>query len=362
MTKDKTMQTKLLKIDPFDYNTDELKEAAAILKKGGIVAFPTETVYGFAADYNNKDAIKRLYEIKKRPLDKPFTIQISQKQKILDYIAGLDEITKRLIDRFWPGPLTIITLAKNGKKLGFRMPQHKIALDLINLSGLTIAAPSANVSGEPDPIEPFSVLKDFDGKIDMVIDAGPTKIKKASTVIDVTPESGPILLREGINAEEVKIMLKSNNRIKNILIVCAGNSCRSPIAEGLLKKEMARHGFSVQSAGIIAADGLPVSESSAKIMERFENIDMSDFRTQKFTRELALWADIILVMDSTQKDFIKRTLSDAAERTYLLKEFAGIEGDTDIADPMAKPFSAYEQSYREIKECVEKISEKLKKE
>ena len=354
------MQTKVVKINPHNFDSGTIKEAADVLKKGGIVAFPTETVYGLAADYNNKGTIDKLYKIKKRPKDKPFTIHIAQKEKILEFIDEPDELTKRLIDKFWPGPLTIIVNTKDAKTLGFRMPSNRIALELISKSGLTIVAPSANISGGPEPVEPFSVVQNLDGLIDLVIDAGPTEIGVSSTIVDMTT-SRPRIVREGSNADEVGGILYEEKRITNILIVCAGNSCRSPMAEGLLKKELEKEGFNIKSAGIIAVDGLVVSAEAIEVMRRYANIDISNFTTNKLAKHLTDWADIILVMDKTQKDFIKDTLPEAQEKLRLYKEYAGIVSDNpNIPDPMGSPFSAYEESFKQIQQGLGTIARKLR--
>lgn len=355
------MRTKIVRTDPYNFDLNVIKEAAGILQKGGIVAFPTETVYGLAADYNNKDTINKLYDIKKRPKDKLFTIHIAAKEKILEYVDGLDELIKKLIDKFWPGPLTIIVKSKDGKSLGFRMPANKLALELIKLSNLTIVAPSANISGAPDPVEPFSVVQNFDGLIDMVIDAGPTEIGAPSTIVDISTLR-PQILREGSNIDEVKAILFENKEITNILIACAGNSCRSPMAEGLLKRELEKEGFNIKSAGIIAVDGLSPSPETVEVMKRYAGVDMSNFLTHKLTKELADWADIILVMDDTQKDFIRDIIPQAKIKTHLFKEFAGLKANNmNVQDPIGKPFLTYEQTYKQIEEAVNKIVTKLKK-
>ncbi|UCH12481.1 MAG: threonylcarbamoyl-AMP synthase [Candidatus Omnitrophota bacterium] len=372
------MRTKIIKIDPYNFDPKAIKEAAMILQKGGIVAFPTETVYGLAADYNNEDTINRLYDIKKRPKDKPFTIHIAKKEKITEYIDEPDQLTKRLIDKFWPGPLTIIVESKDGKALGFRMPSNRIALELINMSSLTIVGPSANVSGKQEPVEPFSVVEAFDGLIDMVIDAGPTEIGISSTVVDMTTLR-PKILREGSNIDGVKAILHEGVRllernshsqgltpygvIMNILIVCTGNSCRSPMAEGLLKRELEKEGFSIRSAGTMAVDGLVISPETVEVMKRYANVDMSGFLTHRLTKDLTDWADIILVMDRTQKDFIKETIPEAKEKVHLFKEYANMATDNpNIPDPIGKPFLAYEQSYRQIEEGANRIVKRLKEE
>ncbi|MBN1405294.1 MAG: threonylcarbamoyl-AMP synthase [Candidatus Omnitrophica bacterium] len=357
------MQTKIVKVNPHSPNRNVILEAVNILQKGGIVAFPTETVYGLAADYNNKEAVNKLYEIKKRPKDKPFTIHIATKEKITEYIDSIDELTKKLIDKFWPGPLTIIVKSKKRGTLGFRMPSNTVAVELINLSNLTLAVPSANISGRPEPVEPFSVVNDFDGLIDMVIDAGPTEIGTASTIVDLT-SSRPKILREGRNAEAIRRLLHEHapdNTIMNILVVCTGNSCRSPMAEGLFKQKLSKEGFNIKSAGIIAADGLSPTGEAVEAMKRYANVNISGYLSSRLTKELIKWADLILVMEKAHKYFIEESTPEAKNKIHIFKEYAGIpDSNPDVPDPIGKPFLTYEQSYRQIEEGVNRITRKLK--
>jgi len=181
------IETKIIKIDPENPEKEGIKEAARIINDGGLVAFPTDTVYGLGALYNNPKAIDRLYEVKERPKDKLFTVHISKKEVIKSLDCEIPYLAEVLMDRFWPGPLTIILNTKDRKKtIAFRMPNNKIAVSLINKSDGPVAAPSANVSGRRPPVDAEHVLKDLDGKIDAVIDGGTTAIGKESTIIDVT--------------------------------------------------------------------------------------------------------------------------------------------------------------------------------
>lgn len=193
-----------IKIDPKRPDKKIIAEAADIVKKGGLVVFPTETVYGIAANLLDDKAITKLYEVKNRSRSKPFTVHISDIKMIEKMGCKVIGRAKALIDRFWPGPLTIILKSENGKTIGFRMPANRIALEFIKAAGVPIVAPSANLSGKDAPKSAKEALNGLEGRVDMVLDAGLTDIGLESTVIDLTAEP-PKVLREGaIKAEDLK--------------------------------------------------------------------------------------------------------------------------------------------------------------
>lgn len=189
-------RTLILKIDPKHPDKGGISLGAKILKEGGLVAFPTETVYGLAANLLNDKAIARLYRVKRRPRSKPFTVHISDTAAIRKMGCPISGKTKDIINKLWPGPLTIILKSKSGKNIGFRMPDNEIALELIKKAGVPIAAPSANISGRRPPTSAGEVLEQLNNKIDMVIDSGRTKVGVESTVLDLTGAE-PRILREG---------------------------------------------------------------------------------------------------------------------------------------------------------------------
>ena len=197
------MKTEIIKVDAKRPSTDILKKAAAIIKKGGLVAFPTETVYGLGADYMNKKAIQRLNEVKKRPKDKPFTIHIADIESLYELSCNISIFAKHLIERFWPGPLTLIFPTASGEKIGVRMPRNEIALKFISACGAPIVAPSANISGNRPPSNAREVLKDLDGKIDLLLDAGETEVGIESTVVDVSTTPHNVLREGAISKDQI---------------------------------------------------------------------------------------------------------------------------------------------------------------
>lgn len=194
------MDTKVVKT-----TEEELIEAAAILKKGGLVAFPTETVYGLGADALNEEAARKIYAAKGRPSDNPLIAHIAKKEDIEPLVREIPEAGKKLMDAFWPGPLTLI-FPKSGRvpegttggldTVAVRMPSDPVARRLIELAGTPVAAPSANTSGRPSPTTAEHVHQDMDGRIEMIVDGGPVGIGVESTIVDVTGEI-PMVLRPG---------------------------------------------------------------------------------------------------------------------------------------------------------------------
>lgn len=197
--------TEVLKLDPEHPQPEVIDRAASTILEGGLVAFPTETVYGLGADATNETAVRKIFEAKGRPPDNPLIVHVDGPE-MLDLVAsGVREKAKRLIAQFWPGPLTLVSKRKPElassvcaglETVAVRMPRNKIALALIHASRAPIAAPSANLSGGPSPTSAAHVLDDLGGRIDMILDGGATSIGIESTVLDVTVDP-PLILRPG---------------------------------------------------------------------------------------------------------------------------------------------------------------------
>ena len=186
-----------------DYN--KLNKPATIIKNGGIVIFPTETVYGIGTNGFDKTAIKSLYRVKERPLNKPISLLVNNIDMINQVAKDITDLEYNLIRKFFPGPLTLILKKKDcvpdiltagSDTVGIRMPANEIALKLIDLAGVPIATPSANISGKPSGIVPEKILSDFNGKVDCFIDNGNSKIGLASTIVQVK-DGIPQILRQG---------------------------------------------------------------------------------------------------------------------------------------------------------------------
>ena len=195
-----------------------LHKAVRIIKKGGLVAFPTETVYGLGANALDKKAVRKIFKVKRRPLDNPIIVHIAEIEDLSLLAKNIPEEAKILTKKFWPGPLTLVLFKKKivpeevtagTNTVAIRMPDNEIALRLIRSSGVPIAAPSANLAGKPSSTIAQHVFEDLGDEIDLIFDGGPTKIGVESTVVDLTVQSPQILSPGGISFEELKRVIKN---------------------------------------------------------------------------------------------------------------------------------------------------------
>lgn len=210
------MQTRILKVSSKNPSLSQIRKAARIIKSGGLVAFPTETVYGLGANALDSKSVRKIFEAKGRPSDNPLIIHISDIAELGILAENIPSTAFDLIEKFWPGPLTLVL--KKSKivpkivtggldSVAVRMPKNKVGLELIRLCGTPIAAPSANIAGRPSPTRAEHVSEDLKGKISMILDGGPTKIGIESTVIDLSSKT-PMLLRPGgITLEQLQKIL-----------------------------------------------------------------------------------------------------------------------------------------------------------
>lgn len=199
------MKTIMQTINPESFRDEELEEACRILQKGGLVAFPTETVYGLGGDAMHPEASAKIYAAKGRPSDNPLIVHIADMDALEDIAQSVPEAAVKLADHFWPGPLTMIFPKKEAvpksttgglETVAVRMPSHPVARELIRESGVYIAAPSANTSGRPSPTKAEHVKEDLDGRIDMILDGGAVGIGLESTIVDLST-GVPTILRPG---------------------------------------------------------------------------------------------------------------------------------------------------------------------
>ncbi len=281
------MNTKVVKID--EQNIDDkalkaLQEAGEILKNGGLVAFPTETVYGLGGDGLNPESSKKIYAAKGRPSDNPLIVHVADMESIKKIVKELPEAAYKLAEVLWPGPLTMIMEKSDAvpyettgglDTVAIRMPSNKIAAELIRQSGGYIAAPSANLSGRPSPTEAKYCIEDLDGRVEMIIDGGQVGIGLESTIIDLTSDT-PMILRPGyVTQKMLEDILGDVSIDKTILRADSGVKPKAPgmkyrhyapkgeltIVEGdpvkvteYINERLSEHKAKGEKTGVIATD------------------------------------------------------------------------------------------------------------
>lgn len=202
----KKLETTIVHIGKdIELHTKDFKIAGEIIRGGGLVAFPTETVYGIGANALNEEALLKIYEAKGRPSDNPLIMHISNVDWLPRYVGDISDKALSLIEAFWPGPLTMVfnksdlvpSVVTGGlKTVAIRMPKHPIAKAIIDQAGVPVAAPSANLSGKPSPTRGQHVIDDLSGRVDMIVDGGKSQLGLESTVLDVSSDI-PCILRPG---------------------------------------------------------------------------------------------------------------------------------------------------------------------
>ncbi|MGE5674887.1 MAG: L-threonylcarbamoyladenylate synthase [Mycobacterium leprae] len=205
--------TRVFAVDAVNPEEEPLSEAAEVLRRGGLVAFPTETVYGLGANALDAQAVSGIFEAKGRPSDNPLIVHVSSPEQVLSVVTEVPPKARELMGRFWPGPLTLVmpkasvvpdSVTCNLPTVGVRMPSHPVALALIMAAGVPVAAPSANKSGRPSPTRAEHVYEDLAGRMDILLDGGETGVGLESTVLDVTSDP-PVLLRPGgVTVEQLR--------------------------------------------------------------------------------------------------------------------------------------------------------------
>ncbi|MEK8133105.1 L-threonylcarbamoyladenylate synthase, partial [Paenibacillus filicis] len=231
--------TSLWRVDAQNPQPADLQEAAEALRRGGTIAFPTETVYGLGADARSDAAVAAVFTAKGRPSDNPLIVHIADRSQLAELTAPPEEAVSLLMDAFWPGPLTVVLPVREGvlsplvtaglSTVGIRVPDHPVARALIAASGCPVAAPSANRSGRPSPTEAGHVLHDLAGRIAGIVDGGPAGVGLESTVVELRGDTLYVLRPGGVTAAQLRRVLPAGVHVQEAAeSVAAAETPRAP--------------------------------------------------------------------------------------------------------------------------------------
>lgn len=356
---------------------DVVHRTVQALVEGKLIGLPTETVYGLGASACCPEAVERLAAAKGRAPDAPFALAIKSVEEADDYSPNLSPLARRLARRCWPGPVTLVIDAEQDYGLlgqlpeaarkyicpngtvGLRAPANRVVQDVLRMLAGPVALTSANLSGQPEAVKADQVVEAVGDKLALVLDDGPAHYGQPSSVVRVT-QNKLTVLREGVVGEAT---LQRLSRYL-VVLVCTGNTCRSPMAEGLMRRalatrlgckdeELEERGVLVASAGLAAASGSPPSQESVALMKEQE-IDLGAHAAQQLTDQLVRHADLLITMTTGHRQAIVDHWPAAAERTKLLLGEGG-----DVADPIGGPLEVYRQCAEQIGHGVEAHAEKI---
>jgi len=333
------------------------RRAARAIKAGKLVAFATETVYGVGALATDADALDRLRELKSRP-KRPFSVHVHEAGEVARYVRELPFSARRLIANGFPGPLTLVvpvggrladaklqraglyeTLCQDDR-IGLRCPDSPIARAILAAAGGPVVMPSANPAGKPSPRTGKDVLESLDGRIDLLVDSGATRYGRDSTIVRFNGEKWRIVRKGVLDARSIRKLMRFR-----LLIVCTGNTCRSPMAAALGRKILADslgctvsalggRGVEVVSAGVFAGSGGRATPEAAGAVKKF-GVDLSHHRSRKLTTQLINGADLVFCMTDFHVEEVRRLCRSAGEKVMRLDEKA------DISDPIGGGANVY---------------------
>lgn len=350
---------------------DVVHRAVQALTEGKLVVFPTETVYGIAARALNAQAVARLVSVKGRKENHPLTLAIKSAEEARDYAPDMSPLAERLARRCWPGPVTLVVddshpeslirqlpadvrrAVSPGSTVGLRVPGHQVILDVLRMVAGPLALSSANRGGQPAAVTAAEAIEGLGDDVDMVLDDGPSRFGQPSSVVQVKGNDFRIL-RPGVVPE------KTINRLSSLMIlfVCTGNTCRSPMAEGLCRRLLAERlgcpadaledqRVMIMSAGVAAMSGGRATAEAVAAMSAF-GVDLRFHETQPLTEALVRYADLIYTMTQSHRQAVVAQWPSAAERTRVL----AVDG-SDICDPIGGPLERYQR-------CAQQIQAELK--
>lgn len=327
-------------------------ETSSRLKAGELCVLPTETVYGLAVLPSHKIAVKRARALKGREISHPFTWHLARREDLQELAQNPTPRVQKLLDRYWPGPLTVVMPGKREASVGVRQPAHAFTAEVIAACGEPLWLSSVNRSGEPPLLDAEAICARFQDDVDLVVDDGPSPLGTASTVVRAAGAKLEVL-REGILSTDEVLRTAADT----IIFVCTGNTCRSPLAEALARDLAARQleiepdevlatGLAFCSAGMSTLAGIPASEGSIAAGKEL-GLDLSSHRSCAISKELLASAAYIYCHSVGHRNAILAEFPEVADRVSMLRH-----DQLDIADPFGGELQIYRKVRDEIRAAI----------
>lgn len=356
--------------DTSDYQQEVVSRGAELLRSGGIVVLPTETVYGAAGLLTHPAARERLNAFRGAERAAPFTIHLARAEHALQYLGEVNEFGKRVMRKLWPGPVGLmfdvsaerrrevaasLSLEESdlysSKGITLRCPDHPVTADILDqVNGPVVITMAGRLAGG-STFDPASMASELEGAADLLIDAGPTRFTKPSTLLEVNSTQYRIV-REGVYDQRIiERMLRTV-----IMFVCSGNTCRSPMAEALAREQIAQmlgvpesaladKGIAVMSAGSFAMPGMRAAVAGMEALQPM-GLDLSHHRSQPLTVELIHQADLIFGMSKAHVDSVRALVPSATHKVFTLDPIG------DIDDPIGSDVGVYRELAGQLKTLI----------
>lgn len=368
------------KIDPQNPDPKIIKKTVECLKKGGVIAYPTDTLYGLGIDTYNRNAVNKLFLIKQRDMRRPVSLLVNSIDQIEDEF-GLDDEVRADLEKLLPGRITAVIKNKKQKNnpilehiekegeylptVGVRIPDHPVSAAISAEFKSPISSTSANISGMNNVFSIQNVIAQFSSELDFILDAGPIPESMGSTIIDFT-RFPYLILREGDFPKDELTEILGKNRIYQqrkeyvITFVCSGNICRSPMAEAVLKKMLNKTKYKdfirVHSAGTLRLEPSSAHDYAVDV-SRENDIELYDHLSKPINRHIVADSDIVFCLAQNHYNYLIERYPLYKNKIFLLKQWKSKHNISipSIADPIGHPYDFFKETFSEIRTELTRI-------